>query len=99
MLAGRNDISVLQIKSVMGCKPETARSICHKIRAALIEPEAKLGGIVEIAETYVGRKDRTFHWGKGGGAPRRGARRKKAIVGAIKRRLAFKKRDRSQNPN
>jgi Transposase zinc-ribbon domain len=96
MLAGRKDISVLQIKSLMGCKSETARSICNKIRAALIEPEAKFGGIVEIAEAYVGGKNRTFHRDKGEGVPGRGARRKTTIVGAIKPK-AFKKRDRSQN--
>ena len=35
----------------------TAHIMCHKIRAAMIEPEIKLGGIVEIDETFVGGKD------------------------------------------
>ena len=33
--------------------------MCHKIRAALIEPEVKLGGIVEVDETYVGGSNAT----------------------------------------
>lgn len=28
--------------------------MAHKIRTALIEPEEKLGGIVEVDETFVG---------------------------------------------
>jgi hypothetical protein len=35
---------------------ETAHSMCLKIRAALIEPEPKLGGVVEVDETYIGGK-------------------------------------------
>jgi hypothetical protein len=30
--------------------------MCHKIRAALIAPEAKLGGIVEVDETWIAAK-------------------------------------------
>ncbi len=33
---------------------KTAWLMCHKIRAALIEPEEKLGGIVEVDETFIG---------------------------------------------
>jgi transposase-like protein len=33
----------------------------HKIRAALIEPETKLGGIVELDETFVGGKLKNKH--------------------------------------
>ena len=46
--------------------------MCHKIRAALIEPEEKLGGIVEIDETYVGGKDKNRHWDKKSGTQGRG---------------------------
>jgi hypothetical protein len=28
--------------------------MCHKIRTALMQPETKLGSIVEIDETYIG---------------------------------------------
>ena len=45
---------------------ETAHSMCHKIRAALIAPEEKLGGIVEAEETYIGGKSIHKHGGKSG---------------------------------
>ena len=59
MLTSKKGISALQIQRMMGFGSyETAHSMCHKIRAALIEPETKLGGIVEVDETYVGGKDK-----------------------------------------
>jgi len=58
MLTSKKGISALQIQRHMGFGSyETAHSMCHKIRAALIEPETKLGGIVEVDETWVGGKD------------------------------------------
>jgi hypothetical protein len=46
-------ISALQIKRVMGFgRYGTAHSMCHKIRAALVEP-TKLGGIVEVDENFL----------------------------------------------
>ena len=37
----------------------------HKIRTALIEKDMdKLGGIVEVDETFVGGKDKNRHWDK-----------------------------------
>jgi transposase-like protein len=74
MLASKKGMSALQIQRMMGFGSyETAHSMCHKIRAALIAPEEKLGGIVEVDETWVGGKDHNRHWnkrhhGKGGGA-------------------------------
>ena len=38
--------------------------MAHKIRAALIEPETKLGGIVEVDETFIGGKKKNQHWDK-----------------------------------
>ena len=65
----------------------TAHSMCHKIRVAMIEPEEKLGGIVEIDETYVGGKDKNRHWDKRSGTRGRGYDRlKTAVVGAVKRK-------------
>src|SRR5690606_29195841 len=49
MLASKKGMSALQIQRRMGFGSySTAHSMCHKIRAARIEPKAKLGGIVEI---------------------------------------------------
>ena len=57
MLASKKSMSALQIQRMLGFGSYgTAHSMCHKIRAALIEPEAKLGGIVEVDETYIGGK-------------------------------------------
>jgi hypothetical protein len=36
---------------------ETALRMTHKIRAAMIKAPGKLGGIVEVDETYVCGKD------------------------------------------
>jgi hypothetical protein len=86
MLAGKKGTSALQIQRIMGFGSyETAHSMCHKIRAALIEPEAKLGGIVEVDETWVGGKDRNKHWNKRSkshGGPGSG---KTPIIGAVSR--------------
>ena len=58
MLTSKKGISALQIQRVMGFGSYgTAHSMCHKIRAALVEPEIKLGGIVEVDETWIGGKD------------------------------------------
>ena len=55
MLVGKKGTSARQVWRYMGFGSlKTAWMMCHKIRAALIEDVAKLGGIVEIDETYVG---------------------------------------------
>ncbi|MEA2899717.1 MAG: hypothetical protein QOJ84_5332 [Bradyrhizobium sp.] len=87
MLTSKKGISALQVQRVMGFGSYgTAHSMCHKIRAALIEPETKLGGIVEVDETWVGGKDHNKHWvdrsGKRGGQ----ATGKTPIIGAVTRK-------------
>lgn len=87
MLASKKGMSALQIQRVMGFGSYgTAHSMCHKIRAALIEPEAKLGGIVEVDDTWIGGKDYNRHWHKkSGGRGGRGSG-KVAVIGAIERK-------------
>jgi transposase-like protein len=88
MLTSKKGISALQVQRVMGFGSYgTAHSMCHKIRAALVEPEVKLGGIVEVDETWVGGKDANRHWdkkhhGKTGGA----GSGKTPVIGAVSRK-------------
>ena len=65
MTTSKKGISALQIQRQMGFGSyKTAHGMCHKIRAAMMEPEQKLGGIVEVDETWVGGKDANRHWNK-----------------------------------
>src|ERR1700730_3505171 len=53
MLTSKKGMSALQIKRYMGFGSyETAWSMCHKVRVALMEDIDKLGGIVEVDETF-----------------------------------------------
>jgi len=81
-------MSALQIMRFMGFGSyKTAWGMCHKIRAALIEPQTKLGGIVEMDETYVGGKDKNRHWDKRSGTRGRGYDPLKTpVIGAVKRK-------------
>jgi hypothetical protein len=88
MLVSKKGMSALQIMRYMGFGSyKTAWSMCHKIRAALMEDIKKLGGIVEIDETFIGGKDKNRHWdkksGKAGGAA---DPLKFSVVGAVKRK-------------
>jgi transposase-like protein len=81
MCESRKGVSANQIKRMMGIGYKAAWYLCHRIRAAMamVENERqKLGGIVEVDETYVG------------GKPRRGSKRgrgtEKEIVIGIRQR-------------
>jgi len=85
MLSSKKGMSALQIQRMMGFGSyNTAHLMCHKIRAGLIAPEQKLGGIVEVDETWVGGKDKNRHWGKRSGKSGLGSR-KIPIIGAVER--------------
>jgi len=57
----KKGMSACQIQRSLGVSYKTAWYLCHRIRAAMLEvaPE-KLGGTVEIDETYVGGKARRW---------------------------------------
>ena len=78
-------MSALQVQRQMGFGSyKTAHGMCHKIRAALMQPEEKLGGIVEIDEIFVGGKDDKRHWDKGNGKGE--LDRKTPVIGAAQRK-------------
>jgi IS1 family transposase len=89
MLTSKKGMSALQIKRYMGFGSyETAWSMSHKVRVALMEDIDKLGGIVEVDETFVGGLAKNRHWdkrGKGGGTGGIGSG-KTPIVGAVSRK-------------
>jgi transposase-like protein len=87
MLVSKKGMSALQIFRYMGFGSyKTAWLMCHKIRTAMVEDIKKLGGIVEVDETYVGGSDKNRHWDKKSGTRGRGDTGKTAVVGAVKRK-------------
>ena len=60
--------------------------MCHKIRTALIEPEHKLGGIVEVDETRVGGKAYNKHGKRSHGGRGGSGSGKVPEIGAIQRK-------------
>jgi transposase-like protein len=57
----RKGMSANQMKRQLKISYKTAWYLCHRIRAAMLETaETKLGGTVEIDETYVGGKARRW---------------------------------------
>ena len=87
MTTSKKGISSLQIQRQMGFGSyETALNMTHKIRAAMIQPQEKLGGIVEVDETYVGGKDYWRHWDKKSGGRGGAATGKTPVIGAVQRK-------------
>jgi len=88
MLTSKKGMSALQIFRFLGFGSyKTAWLMCHKVRTALIEDIEQLGGIVEVDETFVGRKAKNRHIGKRGGPGRGGMESGKTpVVGAVSRK-------------
>ena len=87
MLVSKKGMSALQIFRYMGFGSyKTAWLMCHKIRTAMVEDIKKLGGIVEVDETYIGGSDKNRHWDKKSGTRGRGDTGKTPVVGAVRRK-------------
>lgn len=95
MMTSKKGVSALQVMRTMGFGSyKTAWYMCHRVRLGLSEPVEKLGGIVEIDETFVGGKSHNRHRDKRGrdddGNPRGGAggigSGKTPVVGAVSRK-------------
>src|SRR5580704_15218244 len=84
MLTSKKGMSSRQIGRYMGFgSVKTAWLMGHRIRTALVEKDMdKLGGIVEVDETFIGGKDTNRHWDKKKGH----YDDKMPVVGAVKRK-------------
>ena len=60
MSSTRCGISAKQVERELGCTYKTAWRIFKQVRSMLAENDLKLGGEVEIDETYVGGKVRAY---------------------------------------
>lgn len=85
MLTGKKGMGASQIHRMMGFGSyETAHSMCHRVRSALVDPEfRKLVGIVEVDETYVGGKNENRQWDEK--TPGTGSMGKETVMGAVSR--------------
>ena len=70
MCASKKGVSTNQIQRILQCSMKTAWFLTHRIREAMrdgaLAPMGGAGGIVEIDETYIGRKE-GFEVQRGGG--------------------------------
>jgi hypothetical protein len=88
MLTSKKGISARQLWRYMGFGSlKTAWYMAHRIRTALIEKDMdKLGGIVEVDESFIGGKDKNKHWdGERRGRKHRSST-KTPVIGAVSRK-------------
>jgi IS1 family transposase/transposase-like protein len=88
MLTSKKGVSALKIHRVIGTGSyRTAWSMCHRIRAALIDKDfRKLMGIVEVDDTYIGGHDKNRHWDKKKGGVGGEGSDKFIVIGAAQRK-------------
>ena len=87
MVTSKKGVSALQVHRTIGTGSyRTAWYMCHRIRAGLLDPKEKLGGVVEMDETYIGGKDRNRHWDKRSGGTGGKGSKKEPILGAVSRK-------------
>jgi transposase-like protein len=88
MLTSKKGVSALQIMRTMGFGSyKTAWYMCHRIRVALVEMDMdKLGGIVEVDESFIGGKDKNKHLSKRGRGGKHAPSTKTPVIGAVQRK-------------
>lgn len=81
MCASKKGISTRQVQRMLSCSMKTAWFLTHRIREAMrdgsLAPMGGAGGVVEIDETFIGRKD--------GFEIRRGSGHKNAVLTLVER--------------
>jgi hypothetical protein len=88
LLTSKKGMSARQIHRYIGFGSyKTAWYMCHRIRAALVEKDFdKLGGVVEVDETFIGGKAYNKHGGRSGGGRGGIGSGKIPVVGAVSRK-------------
>jgi transposase-like protein len=89
MLTSKKGMSARQLWRYMGFGSlKTAWYMAHRVRVALIERNMdKLGGIVEVDESFIGGKDKNKHWDKKDLLPRKHRPSTKTpVIGAVSRK-------------
>ena len=91
MVEAKKGISANQLKRSLSISYKTAWYLCHRIRKAIeeVKDKPKLGGVVEVDETYIG--------GKFDKRRKREAWKKQAVMGLLQREGNFEARTISRN--